>query len=910
MRRNDPHLPRAGVHIDRSKKNSKQARLNIESLELRTLMTANAVLSAGLLSVTGGAGADDIDLLLDGGGNILVHDAGTIVSTFSSAMVSRIEIRAQDGNDTVDVNAAILQPATIIGGQGNDRLTGGGGPSLIRGRSENDVIRGGNAASRLTGDTGDDVIDGGSGNDTIRAGAGNDVASGNGGNDIINTNSGHDTLDGGAGADFLSGHAGNDVLTDLDGATNDTIVGGAGLDQRTYDIDTPTGVTNNTENVDIGLPNPSPALPFGLPPGSPTVALTDRLTLGAAEVDALLRRASAATPSTDAIIAVVDRQGHILGVRVESGVTTPDLVFAIDGAVALARTGAFFANENTPITSRTIHSLSETTMLQRMVDSNPNIPDLDSGLRGPGFVAEIGTNGHFPPDVMFTPQVDLFLIEGTNRDGSVHPGADLVRGTADDIVLSSRFNVDPQFVPLGQEIDPPDSYGFQSGANPNAQGRGIGTLPGGMPIFTVDSDGNQIIVGGIGVFFPGPDGFASFMQNYGGPGVQGINAPRVLEAEFIAFAALGGANASGFEVGDLAGIAPVAGTRLPVGRIDLVGLQLEVFGPGGLYLGPRALRDAGTTLRINAAPGTLVPTGANVPVLPGQVCTAAAPCTVSGEIMPEMLLVTPHAGSGLTADDVSQILVQAFEESNLVRAAIRLPSSSTTRMVLAVSDIEGNVLGLLRMPDATIFSVDVATSKGRNVAYYADPTQIQPIDRVDDNRDGIPDLPVGIAFTNRTFRFLALPFFPEGQDGLQSGAFSVFRDSIAGVNHDPVTLATIGAPLPARAFQSVSGFDAFNPGTNFHRGLGITDPALIANQSGIVFFPGSTPLYKDVNGDGIPDLVGGFGISGDGVDQDDVVTAFGAVGFAAPLDVRADQVFVRDIRLPFQKFLRNPEGLS
>ena len=57
----------------------------------------------------------------------------------------------------------------------------------------------------------------------------------------------------------------------------------------------------------------------------------------------LLERAAATTNLNGAIIAVVDRNGTILGVRVESGVSpqitdnTTNLVFAIDGAVSLAR---------------------------------------------------------------------------------------------------------------------------------------------------------------------------------------------------------------------------------------------------------------------------------------------------------------------------------------------------------------------------------------------------------------------------------------------------------------------------------------------------------------------------------------------------------------------------------------------
>jgi hypothetical protein len=67
-----------------------------------------------------------------------------------------------------------------------------------------------------------------------------------------------------------------------------------------------------------------------------------------------------------------------------------------------------------------------------------------------------------------------------------------------------------------------------------------------------------------------------------------------------------------------------------------------------------------------------------------------------------------------------------------------------------------------------------------------------------------------------------------------------------------------------------------------------------------VFFPGSVPLYK---GGG---LVGGVGISGDGVDQDDVVTFATKMGFDTPDALRADQFFSRNVRLPYQKFNRQP----
>jgi hypothetical protein len=104
------------------------------------------------------------------------------------------------------------------------------------------------------------------------------------------------------------------------------------------------------------------------------------------------------------------------------------------------------------------------------------------------------------------------------------------------------------------------------------------------------------------------------------------------------------------------------------------------------------------------------------------------------------------------------------------------------------------------------------------------------------------------------------------------------------------------------------GFDAFHASRNFHDAgdVGVAAPGFnpdpLANQNGIVFFPGSTPLYKSQI------LVGGFGVSGDGVDQDDVVTFAGSQGYAPPQRLRADMVFYRGVRLPFQKFNRNPRG--
>jgi uncharacterized protein GlcG (DUF336 family) len=636
------------------------------------------------------------------------------------------------------------------------------------------------------------------------------------------------------------------------------------------------------------------------PNGEPHAPMAMFPELSAAEVTTLLDRASAASSSTDAIVAIVDRGGRILGVRVEQSVlntfvgNTPGLVFAIDGAVAKARTAAFFSSNQAPLTSRTVRFISQSTVTQREVQSNPNVGSFASTFQGPGFVAPIGLGGHFPPGVTNTPPVDLFAIEHTNRDSIVHPGQDGLKGTADDQLLASRFNVPAGFIPAGQGIEAPESYGFTSMQYVQAQSRGIATLPGGEPLFR-----NGTLIGGIGVFFPGSDGTATFEQGFvagvGQTELQRTNAPKVLEAEWIAFAAAGGVITTEFpfaRIDTINGIPLPAGIRLPFGRIDLVGITLEIYGPNPTAANPT--QGVNQLLQVGAFVGVGPVSGAIPDVTPGVP-------TRDGVTVPQGWLVLPHTtpGSALSQADVERMIMQGIAEANLVRAAIRLPIGQRTKMVFSVSDLDGNVLGLYRMPDATVFSIDVAVAKARNEAYYADPATIVPADRVDDDRNGVPDLPVGVALTARTFRFLAEPRYPAGIDFTLSGAFSILRDP--GINW--LTAENVGPALPASVYTSTLGFDAFHVGRNFRDpGNGSVPATRFNNQNGVVFFPGSTPLY--VGGT----IAGGLGVSGDGVDQDDVVTWSASVGYQTPTLLRADQYFVRDVRLPFQKFLRNPHG--
>jgi uncharacterized protein GlcG (DUF336 family) len=604
-------------------------------------------------------------------------------------------------------------------------------------------------------------------------------------------------------------------------------------------------------------------------------ALTAQLST--AEVEALLDRASAATPSTDAIIAVVDVQGRILGVRTESGVVTSDLGFAIDGAVAKARTGAFFSNNQAILTSRTVSHISQSTITQREVQANP--ASGDPTVQGPGYVAPVSIGGQFPPGILRQPLVDLFAIEHTNR-------VSVSAGVGGPLIISR------------------DSYAAQlDPATPtDAVARGIATMPGGLGIYRL---GTNEVVGGIGVFFPGPDGFATFEQGFVPSASQTradrLNAPKALEAEVIALFTLlpvslpnGGSPLAPLTVtltpanvlaraGGLKGAIPLTLAKAQnlvnrvnaAARINLGGIAVQTFGPQAGPLGVAALFQLYTALN-RPVSGTV--NGTDQPVAPGGVLLLA------GLPQPSGWLLAPQSSSlpgGLTAAQVQQIILQGINQASKTRAQIRV-QSTFAKMVLAVADRDGTLLGVFRMPGSTVFSIDVAIAKSRNTAYYAS-ADLQPADQV-------AGVPLGAAFTNRTFRYLAAPRYPSGSATAPPGPFSILNtpgiDSSTGLN--------VGGPLPVAAFNgTVLGYDSFNPGTNFRA----TTPA--ANQNGVIFFPGSTPLYLG----GV--LQGGYGISGDGVDQDDVVTFFGSAGFAPPTAIQADQFFVRSIRLPFIKFSRN-----
>jgi uncharacterized protein GlcG (DUF336 family) len=264
---------------------------------------------------------------------------------------------------------------------------------------------------------------------------------------------------------------------------------------------------------------------------------------------------------------------------------------------------------------------------------------------------------------------------------------------------------------------------------------------------------------------------------------------------------------------------------------------------------------------------------------------------IAGEVSPHFfpfISGTAPSADALTASEVGTIIAHAAQQANITRAAIRQPLGSNARVTMAVVDTAGVVLGIFRQQDAPIFGFDVAVQKARTAAFFSGPNAAASlraaglgsyVDRA--AADGLR-FDGSIAFSDRATGFLHRPFFPDGINDTAAGPFS--------------TALTDWSPFDV-------GLQLDLVRTNFLASLGgapVPCTSIPALPNGIQIFPGSVPLYK--NGA----LVGAIGISGDGVDQDDLIAAAGANGFSPPAAIRSDQVFVRGVRLPFLKFPRSP----
>jgi uncharacterized protein GlcG (DUF336 family) len=234
------------------------------------------------------------------------------------------------------------------------------------------------------------------------------------------------------------------------------------------------------------------------------------------------------------------------------------------------------------------------------------------------------------------------------------------------------------------------------------------------------------------------------------------------------------------------------------------------------------------------------------------------------------LTSTVKGQARLSQAEVTSILYHAALQASQTRGAIRNPAGSSAEVFIVVIDYYNvttagvpvappsplpppstapyafprpQVLGSFRTPDATIFSYDVAAQKARTALFFSSNT---------------------MAMSSRTVGFLAQGTYPPGIDGTSPGPYYLLQNSLS-------------ASAAANANAAINPF----------------------LPNGITIFPGGFPLYRN----GV--LIGAIGVSGDGVDQDDLISAAGTVNFEAPTSIRADEFSYRGARLPYADFPAN-----
>ncbi len=196
---------------NRPVKRAPKSSLSFERFEDRMVPAAQALFSAGILSVVGDAAANNLVVSADANGNVQVTNNGqnvqiqSIFGTPNKASLQLISVDGQAGNDlitldkslnTLDANGklAFAPNAVLMGGAGDDFIN-----PLIGGFVGGLPPQG----APLPPIVGNVVQMGGAGNDFLNSGFGNDVMLGGSGNDTLQWLPGTliDHYDGGAGFD-------------------------------------------------------------------------------------------------------------------------------------------------------------------------------------------------------------------------------------------------------------------------------------------------------------------------------------------------------------------------------------------------------------------------------------------------------------------------------------------------------------------------------------------------------------------------------------------------------------------------------------------------------------------------------------------------------------------------------------
>lgn len=249
----------------------------------------------------------------------------------------------------------------------------------------------------------------------------------------------------------------------------------------------------------------------------------------------------------------------------------------------------------------------------------------------------------------------------------------------------------------------------------------------------------------------------------------------------------------------------------------------------------------------------------------------------------------PSAGGNLTQTEVQNILVEGMKIANRARAQIRIPLGAAAQVTVSVVDTTGQVLGLVRSSDAPIFGTDVSVQKARSALTFSSAEALTDFNAIDAGNHAAfanamntfftqttTALNGSAAYSARAIGNVHRPYFPDGEVGTPTGPLSSpiaqWSPFNVGFQLNIVTNKVLGT-LTA----TTRAANQFSPPAALTCVDDANIPAGRQNRfaNGMQIFPGGFPIYK---GDA---LVGAVGVSGDGVDQDDMVGYLGVINGAA-----------------------------
>lgn len=510
--------------------------------------------------------------------------------------------------------------------------------------------------------------------------------------------------------------------------------------------------------------------------------------------------------------------------------------------------------------------------------------------------------------------------------------------TANQIV-QDHFNPGERFQPAGPLFgvqfsqlacsDFMSSFdGVGTGPGPHRSPLGLSADPGGFPIYR---DG--AVVGGVGVIADGVYGVDLAITD------SDRNAD-----EMIAYAATFGYSAPQDRRGDQITVEGKVFRFSDVGFEDLASDPsaappfASLPAATGTLIAVTGYTDgvirAGT--RFGDAPSGIAPDGSGT--FAGQDAFVFVDAAGQPRFPPVAGTDSGQLGSAsLSQNDVTVLLRNALDVANRARAQIRRPLSTPARVTIAVVDTNGEILGMVRSRDAPVFGADVSLQKARTATLLSSATaatylsslpsinyvttsaaglsvsdEVRFTDYVGAAQAFVSDTSAltngDIAFSDRAGGNLSRPFYPDGIDGNPPGPFSKppgqWSPFSTGLQLDVAYNAILQHVLFAAEAIMVDVVAGC-------AGVRLTDPVTLTFDqtltdvraaNGLQIFPGSVPVYRD----GL--LVGGIGISGDGVDQDDMIAFLGlhnagielgnGIGNAPP-ERRADNLAPQGVRLRY-----------